>query len=53
MNLILINYKIKKKKKNQSHILNKNHHTIKITTHFTLIKITKKKKKIISSSKFR
>ena len=52
MNLILINYKIKKKKKNQSHILNKNHQTIKITTHSTLIKITKKKK-IISSSKFR
>ena len=51
MNLILINYKIKKIKKNKnknkkvkSHILNKNHHTIKITTHFTLIKITKKKK---------
>ena len=41
-NLILMNYKIKIKI-NQSHILNKNHHTIKITTRFILLKIRKKK----------
>ena len=41
-NLILINYKIKKKKKNQSHTLNKNHRTTKITTRSILLQIRKK-----------
>ena len=57
-NLILMNYKLKKKKKNiqtnknknQSHILNKNHHTTKITTRSILLKI--RKKIIINSIKF-
>jgi len=48
-NLILMNYKINKK--NQSHILNKNHYTIKITIHSILLKI--RKKMIISNIKFR
>jgi len=51
-NLILMNYKIIKKKKNQSHILNKNHHTIKITTCSILLKI-RRKKIITISIKFR
>ena len=38
-----MNYKINKKKKNQLHILNKNHHTTNITTHSILLKIRKKK----------
>ena len=41
-NLILMNYKFKKKK-NQSHIFNKKHHTIKIITHSILLKIREKK----------
>ena len=43
-NLILINYKIlkKKKKKNQSHTLNKNHCTTMITTRPILLQIRKK-----------
>ena len=42
-NLILMNYKkIKKKKKTQSYILNKNHNTTKITTRSILLKIRKK-----------
>ena len=36
-----------KKKKNQSHKLNKNYHTIKITTHSILLKIIRKKMIII------
>ena len=51
-NLILMNYKLKKKKKNQSHIFNKNHHTTKIITRFILLKI-REKKMIKSSMKFR
>ena len=42
-NLILITYQIKKKKKNQSLILNKNHHTTKITAYSILLKIRKQK----------
>ena len=49
-NLTLINYKLKKKKKNQSHILNKNHHITKITIRFILLKI--REKMIIRSIKF-
>ena len=42
-NLTLMNYKLKKKKKkNQSHILNKNHHITKITIRFILLKIREK-----------
>ena len=48
-NLILMNYKILKKK---SHILNKNHHTIEITICSILLKI-RRKKIIISSIEFR
>ena len=44
-----MNYKIKKK--NQSHKLNKNDHTIKITTHSILLKI-RRKKMIIRTIKF-
>ena len=55
MNLTLINYKIynnNKIRKNQSHILNKKHHTTKITTHSILLKI-RRKKMIIINIKFR
>ena len=41
----------KKKKKNQSRILNQNHHTIKIITCSILLKI--RKNIVISSIKFR
>ena len=41
-----MNYKIKKKKKkNQSHILNKNYHTTKIATRSFLLKIKKNDQK--------
>ena len=41
-NLILMNYVIKKKLKNQSHILNENHHITKIIIRSILLKIRKK-----------
>ena len=42
-NIILMNYKFFFFLKEQSHILNKNHHITKITTCFIFLKIRKKK----------